>query len=138
MRKSIYFPVSGEPYICDICIGDSDKKKTLNSVLKSEYLPHDTMDHLVKHGYVSCLYWRDPEIKDKQAIENKLATKISVLMKKNNDIIKGPAILIDDNKDLTLDDIPKILKLTEEFDEEEYNKKTRERARQLDPNCPIS
>lgn len=104
MKRGIYIPVHNSPYICDVNTSENESKNSVYSLLNC--------DHLIYYNYQS---ENDYNLKlfrqQRSSLKNKIATKI--LPNEIKKVIFGPTILIDINKDLTLDDLQLILQLTD-------------------------
>lgn len=116
IKKGIFIPHSqnGAPFeiTVDFNLGD------INRLLNCEYTDHDSIGHLDKFSYKLCLFVKDSLANDD--IKNPLATLISLKTMHNGNCISGPAILIDDKKDITLEEFKKIITLSRNFDYKKY------------------
>lgn len=101
---AIYIPSTGAPSIVTISLSDNDICKTL----ETDVTDHVTPYWLEKYGYCCCIFCKD--MADDMSEINALASKIG-----QEDIL-GNCLIVDDNKDLTIDDLKNIIKITESID----------------------
>ena len=114
LRKGVYIPDHGSPY--EKVIDTSDMSKELNT----KYTDHDSLAYLDIHGYKLCMFVRD--MAEKSDRVNPMATQISLKTLHYGNVIIGPAILVDDEKDITIDELKKILTIARNTDYGKYRK----------------
>ncbi|CAG8629940.1 2225_t:CDS:1 [Ambispora gerdemannii] len=111
ISQEIYIPVRGSPEIKQVNI----KKGDISKILQSDYNDHVTI--FEPKGFHLILFCDDDD-QNKKLPVNPLATRlINQRTGRDNILIPGSALLLDDYKKLTLDDLRFLLK--EPFDIEE-------------------
>nr|CAG8663900.1 11965_t:CDS:1 [Entrophospora candida] len=114
VSQGIYIPVRGPPEIKQVNV----KKGDICKILQSDYSDHVTIFR--PKGFDLILFC-DDDGQSKGLPVNPLATRlISQRIRQDGIVIPGPALLLDDYRKLTLDDLRFLLK--EPFDIEEEKK----------------
>ena len=92
-------------------------KKT--QILESGTLNFDTLTYMGEFGYKLCLFSREKEGDE----VNEVASILSKQICSKGDKIYGPALLVDDDKNLTVDELNKIVEIATNYDYTSFEKR---------------
>lgn len=98
-KQGIFIPVKGAPYIVNTTIVD------IKNLLSCKYCGYCSCSHMDDYGYRLCLFCDDMAASKNLSL-NPLASSITYKYGE----VHGPVVLIDDKKNLTLEDLSDIVK----------------------------
>src|SRR5579871_5345172 len=116
MYKGLYIPPIGK--FKEITVDFSKNK--ISDILNTELTYHDSLGYMDQFGYKLCMYCGDLNSDDNLDRPNLIATVLSKKTQIKGDLIYGPVVLLDDDKDITIDEFKKIYAIAKSFNYIKY------------------